>query len=77
MAAMNPPLFTSVDWQRVEGRGDRVVVLCDEDRPEGMTFVVDLTVDIDGALYMVLEAEHSRLAGPIEKGEPVVLWVIR
>ena len=71
------PRFTSIDWQRVEGRGDRVVVLCDQDRPQGLAFVVDQTIDIDGALYMVLDAEHPHLAGPLRKDEQVVLWIIR
>ena len=71
------PRFTSIDWQRVEGRGDCVTVLCDQDRPQGLAFVIDQTIDVDGALYMVLDAEHPHLAGPLRKGEQVVLWIIR
>lgn len=67
--------FMSIDWQRVEGRGDRAVVLCDQDRPDGLAFVVGTTVEIDGALYDVAGAEHRRLTGPLRKGEHVVLWV--
>jgi hypothetical protein len=46
-------------------------------RPQRLAFVVDQTIDIDGALNMVLDAEHPHLAGPITKGEQVVLWIIR
>jgi hypothetical protein len=65
----------SIDWQRVEGRGDRAVVLCDQHRPSGLAFIIGVTVDIDGALYVVSSAEHRYLAGPIRKGEHVVFWV--
>lgn len=64
-----------VDWQRVPLRGDRVVVLCDQDRPEGLAFIVGQTVQIDGQPYDVHAAEHMHLTSPLCKGEPVVLWV--
>lgn len=67
--------FTSIDWQRVAGRGDRAVILCDEDRPRGLAFLVGAKVRIDGAFYVVDSAEHPRLAGPIRRGDHVVVWV--
>ena len=70
-----PLYFASIDWQRVPLRGDRAVVLSDRNRPEGLAFVVGATVNIDGALYDVRAAEHRHLAGPLVKGEQIVLWV--
>jgi hypothetical protein len=72
---VTPLYFMSVDWQRVPLRGDRAVVLCDQDRPGGLAFVVGKTVNIDGEMYDVSAAEHVRLAGPLRKGEQIVLWV--
>ena len=69
------PRFSSIDWQRVPLRGDRAIVLCDKDRPDGLAFVIGSTVNIDGELYDVRRAEHRDLAGPLVKGEHIVLWV--
>lgn len=75
---MDDPLplrFTSIDFERLPLRGDRAVVLCDRDRPEGLAFLIGRTVDIDGALYDVVQAEAPRLYGPLKRGEHVVLMV--
>lgn len=76
MTPTRPPHFTSIDYQRIEGRGDRVVVLCDRDRPEGLGELVGQTVDVDGALYLVDRVKPGTKS-PVRKGERVVLWVER
>lgn len=68
--------FTSVDYQRIEGRGDRAVVLCDRDRPEGLGELIGQTVDVDGERYRVVRVERDALVG-VRKGERVALWVER
>ena len=65
--------FTSNDYQRVENHSDSVVVLCDEDRPEGLPTLVGKTVSIDGKLYDVVGADD--LDGPLKEGDRMVLWL--
>jgi hypothetical protein len=72
---MRTPRLTSIDWQRADGSDDRAVVRCDRYRPAGMAFLIGQTVEIDGALYHVVRAQHPHLTGPLRKGEQVVLWV--
>jgi hypothetical protein len=67
--------FTSADYQRIEGRGDRVIVLCDQDRPNGLGELVGLTVDIDGESYVILKADGPGPTKPLRRGEQVALWV--
>lgn len=69
-----PPLrFISIDYQRGDGRSDRVIVLCDADRPAGLPVLVGKTVSIDGAAYQVVGSDG--LDRPLRKGEQMVLWV--
>jgi alkanesulfonate monooxygenase SsuD/methylene tetrahydromethanopterin reductase-like flavin-dependent oxidoreductase (luciferase family) len=65
--------FTSIDYQRVDDHSDRVVVLCDEDRPNGLPTLVGKTVSIDGKLYDVVGADD--LHRPLKRGDRMVLWV--
>ena len=73
---MPPPpalRFSSIDFERVAGSSDRVVVLCDCDRPDGLPTLVGQRVDIDGAVYRVVGADD--LARPLFDGEKIALWV--
>jgi hypothetical protein len=67
--------FTSIDWVRVPGRGNCAVVLCDQDRPQGIAVLIGTTVDIDGALYDVISIEAPYLSGPKRKSEQFAAWV--
>jgi len=60
---------------RVPDRGDCAVVLCDQDRPRGIAFLIGTTVDIDGALYDVSAVEARDLPGPKRKNEQFAMWV--
>jgi hypothetical protein len=71
----NPLRFKSIDWVRVPGRGDFAVVLCDQDRPDGIAFLIGKTVDIDGAHYVVRSIEAPHLTLSLRKNEQFALWV--
>jgi hypothetical protein len=53
------------------------VVLCDQYRRHGLAFLVGATVFIDGILYNVVGADADQLAGPMNRGDRVMLWVER
>jgi hypothetical protein len=72
---MPPRRFSAIDYTRNEGRDDRVVVLCDQERPEGVADLFGRTVDIDGALYTVLKTEDRDPSRVVRRGEPVALWI--
>jgi hypothetical protein len=72
---MLPLHFSSIDYARIKGRGDRVVVLCDLDRPRGTADLLNRAIDIDGALYIVLEIDNPDPSKAVRRGEQVALWV--
>lgn len=75
MTLIDVPSFLSVEWDHVEGRGDRAVVTCQSEWLDGLAFLIGGTAEIDGRLYDVWAIDHPRLSGPMQKGERIVLWV--
>lgn len=69
-----PLRLRAVEWERGSDI-DRVVVLCDRFRRYGLAFIVGKMVFIDGVPFTVHGADAEHMAGPMNRGDRVTLWV--